>query len=425
MVLPADSYIVVNKTVITEIDKGILVDLYQPIIGNRAVSLYLTLLNDLERNLFVTGEFTHHHLLSVMQSSLEEIVKSREKLEGIGLLKTYMKKGSVSNYVYLLYGPVSASEFLNHPILNMVLYNNVGKLEYKKIVDRYKMPRVVLKDYEDISLKFDDVFTSVPVNSFFNNDNIVSRKKGDIVFKDTIDFELLIAGLDSKIISERAFNKDVRNLINNLAFLYNIDVVTMQGLIRTCVNEKGLIDRDLLRKGARNFYQFENSGNLPTIIHYSQPEYLKSPTGDGSKRGKMIYTFENTNPYQFLKSKYKNGKVVTRDLQIVESLLLDLKLTPGVVNVLLDYVLRVNNKKLNKTFIETIASHWKRLGIETVPEAMNACIKEHKKSSKKIVVATKKKVNESVPEWFDQTIELKKVNEEEEAELASLISDYK
>lgn len=424
MVLPADSYIVVNKSIITEVDKKILVDLYQPIIGNSAVSLYLTLLNDLEKNSFVTGELTHHHLLSVMQISLEDIVKSREKLEGIGLVKTYVKKGSVNNYVYALYAPVSASEFLNHPILNMVLYNNVGKLEYKKIVDSYKLPRIVLKDYEDISLKFDDVFTSVTVNSFFNNDNIVSKKKGEILFKDIVDFELLISGLDSNMINEKAFNKDVRNLINNLSFLYNIDISTMQSLIRTCINEKGMIDKDLLRKGARNFYQFENSGNLPTIVHYSQPEYLKSPVGDGSKRGKMIYTFENTNPYQFLKSKYKNGKVVARDLQIIENLLLDLKLSPGVVNVLLDYCLRVNNKKLNKNYIETIASHWKRLGIETVPEAMNACIKEHKKSSKKAVSPSKKKQEEKVPDWFDQTIDKKK-NEEEEKELANLISNYK
>lgn len=422
MVLPADSYIVVNKTIITEVDKQILIDLYQPIIGNKAVSLYLTLFNDLEKNAFVTGEFTHHHLLSVMQMPLKDIVFAREKLEGIGLLKTYFKKGSVNSYVYLLYGMLSANEFFNHPIFNMVLYNNVGKLEYNKLVSRYKLPRVVLKDYEDISLKFDEVYTSVPVNSFFNNDEIISRKKGEVLFKDVVDFELLISGLDNSIISDRAFNKDVRNLINNLSFLYNIDISTMQGLIRTCINEKGLIDRDLLRKGARNFYQFENSGNLPTIVHYSQPEYLKSPSGDTSKRGKMIYTFENTNPYQFLKSKYKNGKVVTRDLQIVENLLLDLKLSPGVVNVLLDYVLRVNNKKLNKSFIETIASHWKRLGIETVPEAMNACIKEHKKSSKKGVKVNKSE--EKVPDWFNQTVE-KKSDSKEEEELAKMINSYK
>ena len=422
MILPADSYIVINKTIITEMDKQTLIDLYQPIIGSKAVSLYLTLLNDLEKKLFVSGELTHHHLLTVMQTSLKDIVLAREKLEGIGLIKTYMKKGTINNYVYLLYSPLNANEFLNHPVLNIVLYNNVGKIEYKNLTERYKLPKIVLKDYEDISLKFDEVYTSIPVNSLVNNDDIVSRKKGEILFKELIDFDLLISGLDKNLINERAFNKDTRNLINNLAFLYNIDVSTMQSLIRTSLNEKGLIDKETLRKSARNFYQFENNGNLPTIIHYSQPEYLKSPTGDSSKKGKMIYTFENTNPYQFLKSKYKDGKVITRDLKIIESLLLDLKLTPGVVNVLLDYVLRVNNKKLNKTYIETIASNWKRLGIETVPEAMNACIKEHKK--RKIKTTTKRK-EEKLPDWFDQKIEIKKAETKEDQKLEELINNYK
>lgn len=422
MILPADSYVVVNKTVITEVDKKVIIDLYQPIIGNKAVSLYFTLLNDLGKVGVVTKEFTHHHLLSVMQLSLEEIVTAREKLEGVGLLNTYMRKGPSSNYIYVLYSPVSANEFLNHPILNIVLYNNIGKKEYDTIVESYKVPRFNFKDYENISLKFDEVFSSVPVNSYFSNDDLITQNKGELMFKNAIDFELLMMGIDSKIVSSRAFSREVKGLINSLSFLYDIDVVTMQNLIKACVNEKGLIDKELLRKSARNFYQFENNGNLPTLIHYSQPSHLKAPSGDVSNRGKMIYTFENTNPYQFLKSKYKDGKVVTRDLKIVESLLIDLKLTPAVVNVLLDYVLRVNNKKLNKTFIETIASHWKRLGIETAEEAMNACIKEHKKKKTRDVVSNVK--NSSVPEWFDQNIESKKLETAEEEELVNLIKNY-
>ena len=423
MVLPADTYIVVNKSVITDYDKKILVDLYQPIVGNKAISLYLTLLNDLDKNSFATSCLSHHHLLSVMQSSLQEIVKMRERLEGIGLMKTYVKKDSINNYVYVLYGPVSANDFLNHPILNMVLYNNVGKTEYQNIVNSYKIPRLVLKDYDDITLKFDEVFTSVTASSFFSNDDIVVKNKGELVFKNSIDFELLISGLDSNIVSEKSFNKDIRNLINNLCFLYNIDVSTMQDLIKACINEKGMIDKDLLRKSARNFYQFENNGNLPKLIYSSQPEHLKTPAGDNSRRGKMIYTFENTNPYQFLKSKYKNGKVVTRDLQIVENLLLDLKLSPGVVNVLLDYVLRVNNQKLNRSYIETIASHWKRLGIETVPEAMDACIKEYKKTKKNNSVNVK--TTTKVPEWFDQNVGASEMSQEEKDELVNLINNYK
>ena len=55
------------------------------------------------------------------------------------------------------------------------------------------------------------------------------------------------------------------------------------------------------------------------------------------------------------------------------------KLMPGVINVLIDYVLKTNNMKLNKNFIETIAGHWKRKNIETVSEAIEECRKEHKK----------------------------------------------
>ena len=40
-----------------------------------------------------------------------------------------VKKDDVNNYVYVLYSPMTAQEFLNHPILNVVLYNNLGKKE--------------------------------------------------------------------------------------------------------------------------------------------------------------------------------------------------------------------------------------------------------------------------------------------------------
>lgn len=416
MVLPADSYIVVNKSIITELDKKILIDLYQPIIGNKSISLYYTLLNDLEKEQ-QTEENTHHHLLSIMQISLEEIINARERLEAVGLLKTYLKKDNINKFIYILYSPLSANEFLNHPILNVVLYNNLGKKEYSKIVESYKIKRINLKDYEDISQRFDQVFTSVPSTSFFQNDDLISKNNNELRFKSEIDFELLISGLN---IEEKIFTKEIRNLITNISYIYNIDVLTMQNLIKASLNEKGTIDKETLRKNCRNFYQFENNGNLPTLINTKQPEHLKSPAGDVSKKAKMIYTFENTTPYQFIKSKYKDGKVIKRDLNLIESLLLDIKLTPGVVNVLLDYALRVNNQKLNKNYVETIASTWKRLGIETVEEAMKACLKEHKKLTKNKEIKQK----QVVPEWFDQEIDQKKIQQEEQKELQELLKKY-
>lgn len=425
MLLPADSYVVINKSIITEIDKKILIDLYQPIIGHNAISFYYTLLNDLEKNSITEETYNHHHLLSIMQLSLTDIKVAREKLEAVGLLKTYVKKDHINNYIYVLYSPLSANEFLNHPILSVVLYNNVGKTEFMRIIENYKTPRINFKDYEDITAKFDDVFTTVPAPSFIENKDLVKRNTNGFTFNNTIDIELLISNLNG-IVRENAINKDLIDLICNLSYIYNLDTVTIGDLIKANVKENGTIDKEALRKSCRNYYQFENNSNLPTLIYRKQPDYLKTPSGDTSKKAMMIYTFENANPYQFLKSKYKDGKVVERDLRLLESLLVDLKLTPGVVNVLIDYVLKINNQKLNKNYIETIASQWKRLGIETVEEAMKACKKEHKnllklKSDPKLI----EKVKEAkVPEWFDKNIEKQEVTEEEQNKLKELLKNY-
>ena len=423
MLLPADSYYVVNKSIISDIDKKIIIDLYQPIIGHNAVCLYYTFLNDLEKSNIISTTYNHHHLLSIMQLSLSDIKVAREKLEAVGLLKTYVKKSNINNYVYVIYSPLSSVDFLNHPIFSVVLYNNVGKAEYERIVNNYKVPRINLKDYDDITALFDDVFAVSKSNAFITNQDLIDKNTNKIKFNNNIDVEFLVSSLNG-IISEKAFTKEVVDLINNLSYVYNLDSFTISDLIKTNIKENGMIDKEQLRKACRNYYRFENNNNLPTLVYKHQPDYLKTPTGDTSKKSLMIYTFENANPYQFLKSKYKDGKVVERDLRILESLLVDLKLTPGVVNVLIDYVLKVNNQKLNKNYIETIAAQWKRLGIETTLEAMKACKKEYKNLVKNKQTTSIKAKQKEVPEWFDKNIEKQETTLEEQEKLRNLLSNY-
>ena len=390
-ILPADTYIVVNKTIFHEEDRRLLTMLYQPIIGYTAISLYLTLIDDLDESKRTSNDLTHHHLMSAMQLRLEEIMIAREKLEAVGLLKTYFKKGAINNYVYLIYSPISANDFFNHPILNVVLYNNIGKKEYDKRQELFKVPRIRLNDYEDISLKFNDVFKSSNIKPFEAIEDIEKREEAKIELNNIIDFNLLISSIPTGLVNNRCFSEETKKLINSLALVYNIDTEKMAGLIRTSLTEKGLIDKALLRKNCRNYYRFENVGSLPTLIYQKQPEYLKKPAGDTSKWAKMVYTFENTSPFDYLRSKYKGAEPTKRDLQLVEELMIDQKLSPGVVNVLISYALKVNNQKLNRNYLETIAGQWKRLNIETVEEAMKVTEKEYKKMKKLASNVTKNK----------------------------------
>ncbi len=428
IVLPADIYVVINKNMIDDSMKQLISILYQPIIGHTAVSLYYTLLDDLDKTKSMSEDLTHHHLMATMQLDLDEIVSARRKLEATGLMKTFYKKDHVNYYVYQLYAPISAAEFLNHPILNIVLYNNLGKKEYDKIVGFYKLPRVNLKEFSDVTAYFDEVFTSVPKGLTIENEDIKNNQSTKLLLKKGIDISLLISAIPKNMVNDKCFSDDAVNLINSLCFTYNIDELSMQGLVRDSLNEKGMIDAKVLRKSCRDFYQFENNGKLPTLVYATQPEYLKSPHGDQSKWAKMVETFESLTPYDYLKSKYKGGNPTARDLKLVESLLADLKLPAGVVNVLIAYVLKINNQNLSRSYVEAIAGQWKRLNIETVEDAMRISEKEHKKMKKLIekkTTSTKvvKKEKEILPDWFDQPVEKVASTKEEEQELTDLLKE--
>lgn len=418
--LPADRYVVINKSILSDTDRSIIINLYEPLIGSLAVSLYFTLWNDLGINNMMSRDLIHHHLMVVLKSGIGSIKVARESLEAFGLLKSYVKSGNINDYVYELYSPLTPQEFFNHPILNIVLYNNIGEREYENLKNLYKNPRVDLKEFTDVTKKLDDVYDT---SKFTLTTDIKDKTSNAIMVDSRINFDEILASIPKNIINERAFTKKTKELINNLAFIYNIDTLKMTELIRSVLNEYGNIDKNGLRIVARKDYQFKN-GTLPTLVYRTQPDYLKNPLGDNSKKGRIINVFENTSPYDFLRHKYHGAKPTARDLKLLEKLIVDLELSPAVVNVLIDYVLRKNNNRLTDAYVETIAAQWKRAGIKTAQEAMEFAEKEHKKMQKK-EVPNKTVTVTKTPIWFDKNITDDNLSEEEENELKDLLKEFK
>jgi replication initiation and membrane attachment protein len=424
--LPADIYIVYNKTILNNEDRKILNMLYQPILGPLPIMLYFSLWSDLDKSEIISNEYNHHHLEANMHMSLSEISSARLKLEATGLLRTLVKEDNTTSYIYELYSPLSANEFFNHPILNIVLYSNVGKKEYDNLVNYFKIPRINTNGYTDISASFSTVFGSVPMTSYEAiNDSIRKYNKLKLDINTNFDFDFLVASMPNTVNKERLFTKENKELILELSFLYEIDAMKMQNIIKGCLNERGTISKDDLRKACRNYYQFDNGGLLPSLIDTTQPNYLRKPIGDTSKRAKMIYTFESISPYDLLKSKNGGAEPTKRDLRLAEDLIIDYKLKPGVVNVLIDYTLKTNNNKLNRNFVETIAGQWQRLKIETVDEAMSLAEKEHKKYNKTTKIKKETIKEEKIPDWFDKNIEDAQATTLEKRRIEELLKEYK
>lgn len=423
--LPADNYVVINKSIITEEDKRVLDLLYLPIIGPLPLMLYNIFLNDLDKLQIISGPGTHAKLLSNLHISPAGLSDARNVLEAIGLLKTYFKNDTINNYIYELYSPVSAHEFFSHPMFNIVLYNNVGKNEYDKLVSCFKLPRINKDGYTEITHSFSDVFESIPyTSSNISSENIRKYNKLKLNIDSSFDMNFLIDSLAQQV-DKKVFTKELQELIISLAYLYDIDVMKMQNIIRTsCINERGTINREELRKTCRNHYQFDHSGSLPTIIEQTQPVHLRKPVGDNSKMARMIYTFETISPYELLKSKHKDAEPPKRDMKLIEDLMIDYKLNAGVINVLIDYVLKTNDNKLSRSLVETIAGQWSRNKVETVEEAMETAKKNHRALKKKNSVKSEVKVKD-VPDWLDKNIEVNSATDEERQAMEDLLKEYR
>ena len=423
--LPADTYIVANQTILNDQDRKLLITLYQPIIGTSAISLYFTLWSYLDKLEICSCEWTHHHLMTNMGCRLSEIMEAREKLEAIGLLKTYVKRDSVNHYVYQLYSPLSPAEFFNNPILSTTLYNNVGMKEYDKIVEYFKVPKLNLKEYEDVTHLFSDVFESVTSSPM---DHLVSdikkRNKRNLDFIAKIDLPSILSMIPDEVLNPRSITKDTKDLLYKLSFIYDLSDDEMSDLIRNSISEKHTIDKQLIRKNARKYYQFENDGKLPSFVYKTQPEYLRKPIGDTSNKAKIIYQFETITPYDFLCRKNHGARPSKTDLATLEYLMVDMGLKPGVVNVLVDYVLKINQNKLTKSFMIAIATQWVRSHVETVEDAMAIAQKEQRSKKSYQKKAGAKKVSEK-PVWFDETIEKSNLSTEEEQEMKEILMQYK
>lgn len=422
-VLPADTFIVINKTILTEQDRKIITMLYQPIIGSITTNLFFTFWSYLDKSEIMSEETMHHQLMTNMKISLDDIIEARLKLEAIGLLKTYLKKGSVNNYIYELFSPLSAYEFFSNPILDVTLLDNIGLTEYNKLVEYFKFPNIKTNEYEDITCSFTDVFEQVTKELNQDIKQIKKINKNEITLKNNINLNRVLDMIPDEMLNKKRITKETKNILEKLSFIYNLEDEDLFEIMFNSIDEENLIDIEKLKMNCRNYYSFEHKGKNPGIIYKQQPENLRKEITDLTDRTKMMNKFDTISPYEFLYEKNNYTRPTDVDMKTVEYLLLEQNLNPGVVNVLIDYVLRINNNKLTRSFVTSISSQWVRNNVKTVEEAMILAEKEHK-SKNTTAVKTVKHI-EKKPNWFDKNIEESLVSEEEQLEFEQRLKNMK
>ena len=422
---PKDRYVVLYKEKLSEMDHKSIQYLYQPLVGGLAVSLYLTLLNEVNAGSMYSKQTTHRWLMDVLGLPLDEIFQYRKRLEGIGLLKTYKKATEEGNvFIYEIMAPLTPEKFFRDDLLPIYLQQKLDSRHYDRLLSMFSDKKIP-DDYEDVTHSFTDVFESEfrspkeltePPNRIEKNQFFTKEVKGySANFIEQFDFELLFASLKSSFVSRSAFTPAVMDAVATLAYLYKIGVMDMGKLILRCQNEHEEIDIDELRKCARELFLIHHGEQMPAIIERVQPEYERTIIEPKTPEEHMLHTFETTSPLDFLVSLSEGALPSEKDLALVEKVMVNQKLPPGVVNVLLHYVMLRSDMKLQASYVETIASHWARKKITTVREAYETAKSEHKKYQKwadekqnnKTKTSTRRTVSsgrkEMIPEWMDDS----------------------
>ncbi|MDZ5472469.1 replication initiation and membrane attachment family protein [Bacillus sp. 31A1R] len=439
--LPIDRYVASSNGLLYEYDRKILTFLYQPLIGPTSLSLYFTLWAQVEENRLWSESSSHHGLMNIMGLNLNDIYQARLKLEGIGLIKTLVRvEDGTRSFIYELQPPLTPDQFFLDGMLNIYLYRKIGKNQYLKLKRFFSDKAVQAEErYENITRAFQDIYeTATPTTFQFSEDaENIQQEEGQVfvgrnhstsiqVDETGFDFDLLLAGLTEALVPRNSLTKKVREAISNLSFLYGIDPIQMKNLVLSSLDADDKINIEDLRKAARDWFQFENQDQLPLLIDKIQPPMNQSKTREPkTQEEQLIHYLDTTSPRQLLIDISGGGEASKSDLQIIEDVMFQQKLLPGVVNVLIQYVLLKTDMKLTKGYVEKIASHWARKKIKTVKEAMELAKKEHRQyldwaEGKTAKTPGKKKPirTEALPDWFDHEQENKPnvTNETEKTE---------
>lgn len=417
-VLPVDSYCIRLADFITEVDAHVLTLLYQPLIGADAVGLFKSLVAQLPNGVYEGDFHTHQHLSLMVGLSMSDLLEARKKLEAIDLMRTYQRKSSSKRaFIYEIQPPMKPHQFFNDDVLSVFLYNKLGKNGYRGIKERFSLKQIESDAFEEVTVAFSDVFASFQHSemqpALMNRQGDAEHDHLDTIGKDkkqglsfhTFDFDLMKQSLSSYVVPKDVLTKERMQLIEKLAFVYQIEPLTMANLVeRSIVNDE--LDAKNLRKTVQNWYKLESSAVAPALGLKTQPVAKRTVQAEPqSEEERVVKFYEETAPLTLLELRQEGAVVSPPDLKIIEELMVDYLLNPGVVNVLIDYNLFQNDMKLSKLFMQKIAGHWKRKKISTVPDAIHL-VKTDKQKKKEgqanAASGRRNKRQDQLPKWLVQ-----------------------
>ena len=385
-------------SLIADYDRDTLSNLYQPMIGFEALSLYMTLWSE-ANNEKVSPLCTHEQVFLRMRMPASAFVDARKYLEATGLLKTFVSEGNdFKIYHYELYAPKSPSGFFDDTLLYGMLIRSIGESNANRLKKIYVLD--THQDYgKEITASFAEVFHPELNDSSFveaaeSKGGVKGRNRGKI--KGAFSYEQFFNSLkEISQLKESAFRKEEMKEIERLSTLNGVDENEAANLVNQVYDlekPKGQrLDFDKLASlmQEKTNYKYRYKGK--------DTEVAPNLNTGNSDLARKINLMETKSPKDYLAYLQDGTRPAAADIRLINDLSKNYHLPNPVINAVVDYVLAKADNVLSRAYAEKVAASLVRENARTAVDAMNYLRKvdrktRGKKQIKKIVLPVEENI---------------------------------
>ncbi|MFB5267178.1 DnaD domain protein [Paenibacillus enshidis] len=419
-------YCVYREFGLSTMDEVMLGQVYQPLVGAFAISLYRLLFQQIpagrigysqpeqQRSLFLTLG------LEPSEKGRKLLIEQTSKLEAVGLLQTsrlYVPEADDYMYEYEMQPPLSPPEFFRTQHLTLLLRDKIGKFAVLSLRSSLWSEETAewtntTRNKENISVPFYELFElNTHVIDYELEQALaevsVSRPKGAVLLEEeeSINYADIILrfpreSANRKHVERLRFDHEQFGAVKYVARKYALTTQDISRLLDEdgifSVQGELLLDelqykaslqfrQDLKRqeaqqiKAAKVIALRQELNAVPDELTEEQPVemefYVEVPMQFADKCDIHQYNMMLRNePYNRLLQTFFPGTVPGNLLDIFEKLDLNYKLPGEVINVLIHYLVTLlttgNEQRINRNFVEAIASNMLLKQVNTYEKAV-------------------------------------------------------
>ncbi|MFB9770648.1 replication initiation and membrane attachment family protein [Lactiplantibacillus modestisalitolerans] len=430
---PKTGLVVLTAPALSAAQQAVLAELYLPLIGPLAYSLYAALRSLQSSENELSNRRSHAELLGVLNVDLPTVLAARQKLEATGLLRSYFQQDELGAvYIYQLQAPLLAQQFFADDLLSVLLLDTVGEHRFQQLTSDFTAQPVDLKRARDVSASILDVFhiasakvTQTPLTVQKARAQLAANEPAErangVLTDDQFDWQLLGQILNQNYVDTKQVARS-RQLIITESRVYGINEVEMAKLISEVASlTTGQFDENQLKLMIARRYErptyttpVQATTQAAAVPTSAQPQATKAAQTAASQfepeeQQLIAYTKQRT-PYDFIADiKQENhGFVTTGENRLIHELVGRHQLTDPVINMLIYYVLQDRERAaLNRNLLETVANDWQRHGVDTPEAALQYVRKRQQAQSQPRTSQRRNRTNrptrkEVMPKWAQE-----------------------